>query len=352
MNKLAEFVTKYVKLRKYTNVVDASHWTRLIRKFTGSNVLEVETTPGNRAETRFSALGFFFFVFWNALYIFCAYIAHSRDQTILRKLYQTKLKRYGDDFERISSFTYVMVTMWLIPFRLSGNSHMMQIMIDLDKLIQDIGDIIDYNKIARLTFLISVSQICVYLFRMLCIWFPINNANQTMPSEKIFQVVYSDAQAIILTAIYCFFIIILRERFKWVNKVLKEIKMRNSWEYKVFSRGKMTPNIVKVVQIQERHVCEKIKTCARVYSMLFNVCEIVNRVFGFALLLTLFHYLNYIILYLFYFMEATASGLFHDVNRYVDFLVYAFWEIAIALGIIFLIVYFCESVMKEVSTLP
>ncbi|KOB58062.1 Cytochrome CYP341A13, partial [Operophtera brumata] len=46
-------------------------------------------------------------------------------------------------------------------------------------------------------------------------------------------------------------------------------------------------------------------------------------------------------------MEATASGLFHDVNRYVDFLVYAFWEIAIALGIIFLIVYFCESVMKE-----
>ncbi|KOB58122.1 Gustatory receptor 67 [Operophtera brumata] len=223
----------------------------------------------------------------------------------------------------------------------------MQIMIDLDELIQDVGDILDYNKNARSTFLISVSQICIYLLRMLCIWFPINNANQSMPSEKIFQVVYSDAQAIIFTSIYCYSIIILRVRFKWVNRVLKEIKLLNSWEYKVFSLGKMTPNIVKVVQIQEKHVCEKIKTCARVYSMLFNICEIVNRVFGFALLITLFHYLNYIILYLFYFMEATASGLFHDVNRYVDFLVYAFWEIAIALGIIFLIVYFCESVMKE-----
>ncbi|KOB57389.1 Gustatory receptor 67 [Operophtera brumata] len=143
------------------------------------------------------------------------------------------LNRYGDDFERISSFTYVLFTMWLIPFRLSGNSHMMQIMIDLDELIQDVGDILDYNKNARSTFLISVSQICIYLLRMLCIWFPINNANQSMPSEKIFQVVYSDAQAIIFTSIYCYSIIILRVRFKWVNKVLKEIKMLNSWEYKI-----------------------------------------------------------------------------------------------------------------------
>lgn len=350
MNDLAHFIKKYVKLREYTNLVDATHWSRLIRKFTGSAVHEVIITD-NRAKVRFSILGFLFFVFWSALYIFSAYTAQIEDQTILRNLYSTKLRRYGDDFERISSLSYVLFTMWLLPFRISGNYHIMQKMIDLDKLIEDMGDNLDYSRYARATFLISVSQVGVYLFRMLCICIPINNANESIPYEKMFQVVYSDAQAMILTSIYCYSHIILRDRFKWINKVLKEVEMRSSWEYKVFSRGKMTPNIVKVIPIQERHVVEKIKICARIYSMLYNICEKENELFGFAVLITLWHYFNYIILYLFYFMEVTASGLFHDMKRYIDFLVYGFWEVAIAFGIIFLIVYFSESVMKEVSIL-
>lgn len=336
------------KLRKYNNVMEAAHWARTMLKLSGTIVFELKVLPGNLVTSNFTVLGFTFYIVWFVGYLYCSYKTHDGDQTILRIMHDTKLQRYGDDFERISSTIFVIITLILTPFRLNGNAAMIQKIIDIDVVIEKAGDIIDYNKLGQTAFSLSIGQTIVYIIRLVCIYMALNSSI-SMPIEKVFQVCMSDALAVITTSLYCYHLKIHIERFKWINKTLSDIKEKKSWEYKVFVRGKVPANMIKVVELQDRHVCEKIKTCARVYSMLFDSCKWTSCLFGLSLLFTLLHYFNYIILYLFYFMEANATGLFHDLERYFKFLVYSFWEIAIALGIVFMVIVFSEITVVHVS---
>ncbi|KAJ8732177.1 hypothetical protein PYW08_014907 [Mythimna loreyi] len=82
------------------------------------------------------------------------------------------------------------------------------------------------------------------------------------------------------------------------------------------------------------------------YGMLYKVTDAINIVFGAILTATIFVSLNDIIIYMFYFMEATAARLFHDLEKYVVFLTYVAWQMAYGIGIIYLIVYVSERAVN------
>ncbi|XP_075971101.1 putative gustatory receptor 28a [Anticarsia gemmatalis] len=346
VNKIRKHIEKSFRIRQYRNLIEALCLSKYVRKVSGITVLDLENTEKGIV-TKFSLLGFVFFVIWYSLYFFCTYKAHIEDQTILRYMYNTRVQRYGDDCERITSIVYVLVAMWKIPFCLSGNRTIMQIIINSDKILESLGEKVDYNKDAYSASAIAFGQLIIYLVRLFSIWLTLHNLNVDIPSERMYQVVFSDSLALIVTAYYCFFLVVLRGRFRYANKVLKEINSHTSWEYKIFVRGKMTSNVQKAGNLQDKYISEKIKTCARVYGMLYKVVMAMNEVFGLMLVMTMFVCLIYIILYMFYFMEATAGGLFHDLPKYIDFSIYVFWQAAYAVGILYVIVYFCECVMRE-----
>ncbi|KAG7299553.1 hypothetical protein JYU34_016514 [Plutella xylostella] len=81
--------------------------------------------------------------------------------------------------------------------------------------------------------------------------------------------------------------------------------------------------------------------------MLYKSTVAVNEVFGMILMLTLLLPLSYIILNMFYFMEATSAGLTHDIKRYMNFLLYIAWAVVYNVLAIFLNVYFSESTVAE-----
>lgn len=340
---------KAIILRKYANIVEATYPSKWFQKLLGISVIVLYSTPGNRIKTRFSLFGFAFFIIWHSLYFYCTYRAHNEDQTILRTIYTTKLNRYGDDFERFSSIFYVLYTMWKIPFCLSGDRAFMQEIVDLDKAIENMGEIVDYSKNALSTLIILLAQIGTYLFRMFCIWLTLENLDISVPSEKLYQLVFTDVMSLILTSYYCIYLMILSDRYKYINKVLSDIKTRTSWEYKLFVRRNISVDMRKVEDLKERNICEKIKTCARIYAMIYKSTETLNKIFGIGLFVTLLLYFIYIILYMFYFMEATATGLFHDLKKYCDFLVCVAWQMSHALLIIIVNIYFSESTMREVN---
>ncbi|XP_062530810.1 gustatory receptor 67 isoform X1 [Bombyx mori] len=338
---------KLLNTRNYNNIVEALLPSDSIRKISGVSVVYLAVNSENRIVTKFSFIGTIFFLFWYILYFYCTYKAHSEDQTILRTIYNTKLKRYGDDFERIASIIYVTYSMWKVPFRMSGNQVFIQRIVDIDSAIENMGEAVDYNKNAKTALVISIAQLGDFLVRMFCIWLSLENLSVIVPTEKLYQVVYTDALSFVITSHYCFSLIVLRGRYKYINKVLSEIKTRSAWEYKVFVRNKVAPDLEKVQRLQDRIVCEKIKACARIYSMLYKATEAINRMYGTALVLTMLLYLVFIILYMFYFMEATASGLLYDIKKYVDFLICVFWQMSHALSIIYANVYFSESITRE-----
>lgn len=348
--KLQSLFNRTFKFRKYNNIVEAAHWAKILLKVSGTTVYELKNLPGNKVVSSFTRLGFASYVSLFIGYLYCTYIIYYEDQTIIRLLHNTKLRRYGDDFERCSSIIFTIITMILTPFKLNGNRVMIQKIVDIDIIIEKAGHIIDYNKLAKTAISVSLGQLIVYCIRLICVYVALSSSI-SMPVEKMFQVCISDSLAMITIAVYCYQLLILVDRFKWINVTLCEIKARNSWEYKVFVRGKVPANIAKVMELQDRQVCEKIRTCARVYSTLFESCKSTSSLYGLSLLFTMLYYFNYIILYLFYFMEANATGLFHDLKRYFDFLVYTFWEIAIGLGIIFIIIVFSELTVGQVSLL-
>ncbi|XP_030026727.2 uncharacterized protein LOC115444893 [Manduca sexta] len=338
-----------VKLRKYNNIVEASSLTKPIRVLFGTAAVVVVSTPDGRIETEFSYVGFLCFLFDLVVFFYCTYKVHVEDQTIVRTIYNTKLKCYGDDLERISSFIFALFAMWKVPFSISGSRDINQRIVDIDKAIENMGEIIDYNKSALSSLFITLGQIAEYSLRLCCIWMALNSLGVGVPFEKLYQVVYTDSMSLVLISHYCFLLIVLRDRYKYINKILTEIKNRNAWEYKLFMRTKLCYNVSKAEQLQHRSVCEKINSCAKVYSMLYRATKALNKMFGTCLVLTMLVYLICIILYLFYFMEATASSLFLDANRYLNCLICVFWQIAHAAILMYAIVYFSESTVEEVS---
>lgn len=338
---------KSLTLRKYNNLVEALYVSKIIRKLTGIAVVELVNTDSGIV-SRFSPIGFSCFLMWNSLYFYCAYKAHIDDQTILRNMFDTKMQRYGDDSEKITSLVYVIFAMWKLPFGVFGNSSIVKIIMDSDKELENLGEKVDYNRDARSASSIYVGLVIVQLLRLFSIWLILKNLNINIPAARVYQAVFSDTLALVVTSYYCYFLSVLRNRYQYANKVLIEINSHKAWEYKMFVRGRMPTNVHRVENLQDRLLCEKIKSCAKIYGMFYKVVVGVNDVFGFILLTTTLVSLIYVILYLFYFLEATSAGLFHDLPKFIDFCIYVFWQAAYGICIVFLIVFFCEGVMREV----
>lgn len=348
---LNKYIREAFVMRKYKNILEALYVSKIIRKVCGISIFVLDITPDNRIVRKFTLLGFICFLLWYSLYFYSTFKAQDDDQSILRKIYSTKVQRYGDDFERISSTIYVIFAMWKIPYSLSRNIRFMEIMINVDKSLEKLGENVDYNRDARSAFNMAMAQVIICLVRLFSIWATLSDLDVSIPLESMYQVLFSDALALVSSAHFCFFLMVIEGRFKYINKVLAEIKSHKSWEYKIFVRSNMTASVQKAVGLQDRYICEKIRACAQIYGMLYKVTDATNKMFGTMLVLTMLVYLAYIILYMFYFMEATAAGLFHDVPRYIVFLVYVFWQIGYAIVIIFLIVYCSEGALYEVSRL-
>ncbi|CAH0407650.1 unnamed protein product [Chilo suppressalis] len=168
-----------------------------------------------------------------------------------------------------------------------------------------------------------------------------------VPYERLLQVVFCDALALIFSGHYCYYLFLLIDRYAKLNKFLSDVKTRQAWEYTIFIRDK--PNIEKANLLQEKYICKKIQMCANLYCMQYNAANQVCKKYGFGLVLTTTLAVNNIILYLFYFMEATASGLFNDLKRYIYFLFYVFWQTAYSTGIIFMAVYFSEKAVAKAT---
>lgn len=346
-------MNKYFKTtmekHKYKNIVEALELSNIIRKLNGIAIFVLKASSDNRILRKFSLFGLICYLLWYAFYLYCTYKAHAEDQTVLRILYNTKVQRYGDDYERISSTLYVVFALWKIPYSLYTNNNFIGIIVQVDKALEELGEDVDYTQDAHLALKMTIFQLIMYLLRLLTIWASLSRLNVSMPAERLYQVIYSDALAFIATSHYCFFLKVVRGRYERINKVLEDIKNHKSWEYKLFTRNSLVGNVHKPIGLQEKYVCEKIRACAKMYGMMYKVTDAINRMFGAILMVTVFVSLTYITIYMFYFMEATAAGLFHDVEKYIVFLMYVAWQIGYGISIIFLIVYVSERAVYAVS---
>lgn len=334
--------------KNYRNIIDAIRFSEKMKLFSGYSVFTVENDSSNGIIYKFSLLGFVFYIVWLLVYFSLSYISFCRDQTILRALYNTKLKHYGDVYERVASVTYVIYAMWKIPFKMRLNHGCIRQILEIDKAIEKIGMPIDHGKSARVVFAAVMIQLFVNSARFLTVWITLKNLETDIHFQVLVKLALYDAVVMIAMSHYYVYLIFLKDRYNMINKLLGDIKERKAWQYTVLTRRKMY-TVETADELQDNHACEKIKACARIYSLLYKAHKVAMSVFGFTVLLTMLFCQLYIILYLFYLMEATASGLFHDTRRYIYYLVYIFWQIAFALGVIFLLIYFSEETVKEVS---
>ncbi|XP_028163542.1 putative gustatory receptor 28a, partial [Ostrinia furnacalis] len=338
--------TKY--FHKFNNnLLEAVHSTILIKKIFGASIYEFETKNG-RTELRFTLLGFGFFMFWYLIFYYSAYITFREDQSILRTLYDTKLKQYGDHYERVSTIIFAVYVMWKLPFSLNRSPKFVQQIAHIDKAISSLGEVVDYRDDAFAAYYSAIFQMAVFFARTLCIWVTIGDFDMEVPYESIYQMVFADSTALVISGQFCYFTTVLKRRYTITNRVLDEIRMQKSWEYILFVRDKPMKTERSLV-LQDKYLCQKIQTCAKIYSMLYKAIQQFNGIFGLIILVILYVGNVNVVLYLFYFMEATASGLFHDLQRYMYFLVGVFWRSAYAVGIGFIIVYYTQKTVQEAA---
>ncbi|XP_049866237.1 uncharacterized protein LOC126366936 [Pectinophora gossypiella] len=342
-----------MRLRNNKNAIEAVQSISIIKKIAGVCVFTFVDTPNNDVIPKFTVTGLVCFIFWVSIYCFCAYRAFSDDQTILRNIYDTKLRQYGDISERVVSSLFFVYGMWKIPFDTGLTLKYIQIVFEIDRKIEKLGVKIDYDKNALRIFAGTIAQVVAVATHVLSVWITLSYLEVSMPIEVIIQVSMADTLALIITAHICYYLAHLKERYEILNELLLGIRDRNAWQHTVHTvliRSKAPVNSQMVTDYQDKCVSEKIRAYARIYGLLFKAVQTAEEMYGFALGCTLLFCLFYIVLYLFYFMEATATGLFHDTSRYIYFLVYVMWQIAYTLGVIFLNIFCSANVVAEAKT--
>ncbi|KAI5643797.1 7tm chemosensory receptor domain-containing protein [Phthorimaea operculella] len=281
------------------------------------------------------------------MFYYSSYKTFRDDLTVLRELYTTRLKHYGDAFERIVSTLYVTLVFWKIPFDSVLRLGYVKELLNINANIEAIGVKLNHKIDVRNFTVGTVVQVISGFTRLLSVWIMLWYLKSKAPIEVLLQASGTNILAMILTSHYCFYTRYLYSRHKIINGVLAEIRDRKSWEQLVLVRSKQAVNLQKVREYQDKYICEKIRACAKAYGLLFDSVESILSMFGFSLVCTFLYCLLYIVLYLFYFMEATAGGLFHDTQRYTYFLIYVFWQIVYAVGVIFLNVHFSDATVVE-----
>ncbi|XP_039749230.1 putative gustatory receptor 28b [Pararge aegeria] len=350
---LSHVITKLNSMKKskpQENIVETAYFIRFIRKLAGASVITIEYTPENTVAPAFTWFGFITFVVWYTSYFFCLYKIGTEDQTILRVLYNTRLQRYGDDVERFTVSVFMLYAMWKVPFDLSGSTDDVQLILDIDKAFYQLKEAVYYSNSLFLAFLLFLIQVSISGTRIFSVWMSLHSST-SMPVEKVFQMVFSDAVIYIITAQYCSYLLILKRRYKFVNRALNSIRLRTSSEFFKF-RFQQETVLNGNFMVQDKYLCKNIKACGRIYGMLYTATETANKKFGLVMLMMMFMTLLFTILYLYYFMEATASGLFHDPEKYIDFLIYVFWQIGYAVSVMLVCIYFSEATVREAQVTP
>lgn len=332
----------------YDNIIDASYSSLMIKKLTGASVLTISLRPGNVVDRRFCPLGFLLFVFWNSAYLFCAYKVFNYDMTIFDRKLNSHLKGYGTGYERLSSWIFVIFTMFVTPFRVSGNKDFIQKILDIDKNLIDSGECIDFNKIAKKSFILVFSIIAVYIQDgVFCIF--LQNYKWVFSMEQVFVIAYTDFQATLILMTFTNYLLILRERFELIKQALISIKEASHWKSNAFHRDEIPNNLVKVAQLNEQQICEKIRSCAKIHTMLCKSCYLLMNMIGFSIVSCMLMYFGFIVLYIYYFMEAIAIGKLTNYEEYTNFITICVWGVTIAFAYMFSVIYFSESTMKQVS---
>ncbi|XP_069354790.1 putative gustatory receptor 28a [Maniola hyperantus] len=332
------------------NIVETAYFIRFIRKLIGASVITIECTPESRVVQAFTWFGFISFIIWYTSYFYCIFKISMEDHTILRALYDTRLQRYGDDVERFTVCVFMLYAMWKVPFDLSGSTEDVQLIIEIDKAFQALNEPMIYSNSLLLAFYLFLIQACISGTRMFSVWMSLRGGT-SMPAEKLFHMVFTDSIIFIITAQYCSYLLILKRRYKFLNRALNSIRLRTSSEFFKFRLQQQTvPNAI--CNVKDKYLCKKIKACGRIYGMLYAATETANDKFGLVILMMMFLTLLFTILYLYYFMEATASGLFHDPEKYINFLIYVFWQIGYAIAVMLVCIYFSERTVREALVTP
>nr|WCC57807.1 gustatory receptor 47 [Papilio glaucus] len=318
-----------------------------LKSLMGASVFTANTSVREKNEYRFDYFGLLCFVLWYSLYFYCSFMSYVEGQTILRLLYDTRLKQYGDSVQDIVAFLYVLYLMWKIPFDLSKSIGEPKELTCVDKIFDRMCEPINVSRTSKVGLIMILFQIALSGIKIWTLWMILRNLEVPTPWNKMYDVVYVEMLMLTIASHYCFYLIMVKERYKIVNKILREVKDKKSPEYYILVRERHARNEEKALQIQEKYVCEKIKSCATIVSMLYACAENSNKKYGVALVFTMFFCLVSITLNLFYLMEATASGFFYDMPRYCVFLVYVFWHIIVGVAVIYAIVYHCESTTAE-----
>ncbi|XP_013177584.1 PREDICTED: uncharacterized protein LOC106125044 [Papilio xuthus] len=314
----------------------------------GTTIYTVNTNSvREKIEYRFNYVGLMCFVIWHSVYFYSSFISYIEGQTILRLLYDTKLKQYGDSIQDILSFLYVLFLMWKIPFDLSKSIGEPQEFANIDKTFDRLFQKVKQFQTSLVGLIVILIQMALSGVKMWTLWLILKDLNVPLPWNKMYNIVYIEMLMLTIANHYCFYLMMVKERYKTVNKILRAIKDKNSHEYYIFVRERRARNEDKALQLQEKCVCEKIKTCANIVSTLYESTENSNKIYGVALVFTMFFCLITITLNLFYLMEATASGLFYDAPRYCAFLVYVFWHIIVGIAVIYAFVCLCELTVAE-----
>ncbi|XP_041976490.1 uncharacterized protein LOC121731201 [Aricia agestis] len=319
---------------------DSRKYLKLFKIIFGVSVFTPECENG-KINSKFNLLGFMTFVIWGSVYYYSLYAVINEDHTVLRKLYDTRLKHYGDAFEVLTTMALVVYGTWKAPFDLSGNPKCVQCIVDIDKAIEELGENLNFKRDLNKFLMLPLLEIAITITRVISTYNL--NLNSTISITKMIQMLASDYMAFLLTAHFCFFLYILQIRYEIISKVLENIQKKESREFVII---RVQKHINNGIHPQDIYLCDKLKKCGKICSMLHNASVVINKKFGFAIVCTMGICLALVVLYLYYFMEATASGLFHDPKRYINFMVYVLWVIIYALFLIFLSIYFCERAIE------
>lgn len=345
---LGEYFRKMFTIRESKNMIESMKVTVFFKKISGLSVISQYSTD-NRVVTKFSFLGLFFFLLWLSLFSYCALVGYIEDQTIVRIMYNTKLKHYGDMLERVVTLCFVFYSVLKIVFIIPFENKRYKMIFDIDNDFKNMDAFVDHTSHLIMTTITILGQTCVTVARPLSIWLTLTTLNLSLPIELIYQACFSDMVVQWIAIHHVYYIYVLKHRYQMINDMLTAIRRREPWQNTMLVRDKQPVVVHKVLSLQDKNICERIRACARIYSKLNNCVDETNRLLGFPLLLTMAICSLYIIMYLFYFMEATATGLFHDVGRYKCFLLCVFWRIAYAFAMIYVNIYICEVTIDQVS---
>ncbi|XP_048485051.1 putative gustatory receptor 28b [Plutella xylostella] len=324
-----------------------SKQTVLVLQLIGISVFEVYYDKSNKLAKRVSYLGIFGSLFWLGSFGFSAIHACVNDHTILRAYYDTKLKNYGDAYERITSLLYSETVILKVALQVSSCLPFTQYIVDIDKTLASRGVKVDYQH--KKTFFITTLQLIPVVLRALTICATLWAIDAVIPVDRIFQLTLTDGVSLMATTFYCHYLYLLMDRYKHINEILSGVKEEVTSKVRIDAATIILENDNFNLENARRTEdnCERIRLSSKVHSMLFKATATVNEVFGMILLVTSLLPLSYIILNMFYFMEATSAGLAQDVKRYVNFLLYIAWAVLYNVLVIFMNVYFSESTVSE-----